>query len=59
MNCKLDKLNQMGQWKMKLKGNIVCKSKQAFAYADDILLIATDMVSLQEMLVTLDEKGKK
>jgi hypothetical protein len=43
---------------MKLKGNIVCKSKQAFAYAD-ILLIATDMVSLQEMLVTLDEKGKK
>jgi hypothetical protein len=44
---------------MKLKGNIMCKSKQAFAYADDILLIAIDMVSLQEMLVTLDKKGKK
>jgi sorting nexin-29 len=43
---------------MKLKGHIAYKSKQACAYADDIVLIARNMVLLQEMLLTLAYEGK-
>ena len=43
---------------LKLKGNILNKSKQACVYADDIALIARNLPALQEMLTTLTETGK-
>ena len=44
---------------LKLKGNILNKSKQACVYADDIALIARNLPALQEMLTTLTETGKQ
>jgi hypothetical protein len=40
---------------LKLNGNILYKSKQACAYADDIAFIARNTPALQEMLITLQE----
>jgi hypothetical protein len=44
---------------LKLSGNILYKSKQACAYADDISLKARKTPTLQEMLTTLQEIGVK
>jgi len=54
-NLALDKVIK----ELKLKGNILYKSKQACVYADDIALIARNVASLQEMLVTIKEIGMK
>jgi hypothetical protein len=44
---------------LKLNGNILYKSKQACAYADDIALIVRNMPEIQAMLITLQETGVK
>jgi hypothetical protein len=54
-NLALDKVLK----ELKLNGNILYKSKQACAYADDIGLIARNIPALQEMLITLQEIGLK
>jgi hypothetical protein len=40
---------------LKLNRNILYKSKQACAYADDMALIERNIPALQEMLITLQE----
>jgi hypothetical protein len=54
-NLELDKVLK----ELKLNGNILYKSKQVCAYADDIALIAGNTPALQEMLITLQEIGVK
>jgi hypothetical protein len=50
-NLALDKILKELKW----NGNMLYKSKQACAYADEKALIARNMPALQEMLTTLQE----
>ena len=45
--------------KMNVQGNIVSKSKQVCAYADDICLVARNMQSLEEMFHQIKSKGEE
>jgi hypothetical protein len=40
-------------------GNIVYKSKQICAYADDIVLVTTNTPTLKELLSALETEGRK
>jgi hypothetical protein len=54
-NLALDKVLK----ELKLKGNILYKSKQGCVYADDIALLARNTPAFQEMLIILRETGLK
>jgi hypothetical protein len=43
---------------LNLSGTIICKTKQACAYADDIALVARNTDSLMEMFNILEEKSR-
>jgi hypothetical protein len=41
------------------KGNIVYKSKQICAYADDSILVTRNTLTLKELLSALETEGRK
>jgi hypothetical protein len=41
------------------KGNIIYKSTEICAYADDIVVIARDTTALKDVISALDFEGKK
>jgi hypothetical protein len=43
---------------LRLEGTIIYKSKQACAYADEIVLVERNLHSLMEMFITLEEKSR-
>jgi hypothetical protein len=43
---------------MRIRGTIMYKSKQCFAYADDIVLVARNIQALKEMFRIIEQKGR-